>query len=143
MIEISSDKYLIGPWVFGQVGKPWHPEGREAIGIVRDEAVLAGTVIEDYTGVSAQMHVAVAHPHVPLRKFVVAGFNYVFNYLDCRQVLGSVKSSNLKALKFDLRLGFEAIAVIPNVYPDNVDMIILRMERSRCPWISAASREAA
>jgi hypothetical protein len=143
VIEIVSDKDLIGPWVFAKVGHPWYPEGREAIGIVRDGEVLAGTIIEDYTGCCAQMHIAIAHPHVPLRKFVVAGFHYVFEYLNCRQVLGFVKSTNTKALKFDVRLGFEAIAIVPNVYPGGVDLVILRMERSRCPWISAATREAA
>jgi len=142
VIDLSTDKNLIGPWVFKKIGKVWHPEGREAVGLVRDDEVLAGCIVEDYTGNSCQMHIALAHAHVPLRKFIVAGFHYVFVDLGCEQVLGFVSSANKKALMFDMKLGFEPIAVIPKVYNDN-DLIIMRMLRSQCRWIAAEARRKA
>lgn len=142
MIQLSGDKAIVGPWVFARIGKFWHPAGREAIGLLRDGECIAGTVIEDFTGASAQMHVAVAHPNVPLRRLVVAAFNYVFVQQGCQQVLGFVNSSNRAALNFDVRLGFEAIAIVPKVWPDG-DLVVLRMERKACRWIPAEYREAA
>ena len=66
----------------------------------------------------------------------------MFVQLGCQQVLGFVSTSNKKALMFDLKLGFEPIAVIPNIYP-GADLMILRLERKNCRWIPAELREAA
>jgi hypothetical protein len=143
VIHLSTDKIILGPWLCEKIDKIWSPRGCECVGLIRDDGTpLAATLIESYTGVCAEMHIAIEHAHVPLRRFIVAGFHYVFVDLGCKQVIGRVSSANKKALNFDLRLGFEPIAVIPDVFRDGSDMVILRMLREQCPWIAREERAA-
>jgi RimJ/RimL family protein N-acetyltransferase len=133
-ITLSFDKDLVGSWVFNQVGKCWGPEGREAIGLVRDGEVLAGVVFEDYTGVAIQAHIAISSPRVPFRKLLSAAAGYAFNQLRVEKILGMVPSSNKAALKMDLRIGFRPEAVIKGVFKD-ADLVIMSMAREDCSFI--------
>ena len=133
-VSISFDKDLIGPWVFHRVGKPWGPEGREVVGLVKDGEVLGGVVFEDYTGVCIQAHIALASPRVPFRKLLACAAGYAFNQLGVNKIIGVVKSSNLAALKMDLRIGFKPEAIIKDVFED-ADMVIMSMVRGDCSFI--------
>lgn len=141
-MNLSDDNELIGSWVFRQVGKAWAPEGRTSIGLERDGEVLAGLVFEDYTGTSVFAHSAVKHPHVPLRKFLVAVFYYAFVDLGVDKLIGMVPSYNLRALKANLWLGFHAEAVIEGVFP-NGDLVIMVMNRQDCKLLASDYRKAA
>jgi hypothetical protein len=135
VIEISFDKDLIGPWVFGRIQKTWGPQGREAIGLVQDDVVLAGIVFEDCTGPggSVSLHVAISHPMVPIRKLLVVAAKYGYDQLGVDKLIGQVPSFNVEALTFDMRLGFQPEAVIKDVFPDG-DMVILSMTREQCSF---------
>lgn len=143
MIELTLDKHLIGPFVFRHVNKAWGPEGREAIGLVDGDRVLAGVVFEDYSGPggSVCVHVSLAHSNVPLRKLITATFWYAFQQLGVEKVLGLVPSTNKEALKFDVKLGFKAEAVIENAFPDG-DLVILSMTRAECRFIPKSKQAA-
>jgi len=134
MIGLSSDKDLIGPWVFHRIQKTWGPEGREVIGLVKDDEVLAGVVFEDYTGAAMAVHIAVSHENVPLRKFLIAVADYAFNQMAVDKLIGLVPSTNTPALGFDLRLGFKPEAVIKGVYPDG-DLVILSLTKEDCRFL--------
>lgn len=142
MIELSSDKDLIGPWVFRRINRAWGPEGREVLGLVRDGEVLAGVVFEDYTMKAVTMHMAIAHPHVPIRKLVFAVFYYAFVDLGADKALGFVNSANTTALKMDLKLGFKAESCVEGVFPDG-DLFIMVMNKSECRWLPQEYRQAA
>lgn len=132
---VSFDKHLVGPWVFDQVGKQWAPEGREAIGVIDDCGhVICGVAFEDFTGASASVHIALSGPHAPIRKLLPVVAGYAFNQLGLKKLIGLVPSTNLAALKFDLRIGFKPEAVIKDVYPDG-DMVIMSMTRDDCSFI--------
>lgn len=137
MTELSNDVALIGPWVFEKIGKPWHPFGREALGLVRDGVPLAGVVFEDYTGSAVSLHVVIEDKHVPVRQLFIAVAEYAFNQLGVKKVLGLVPSTNLAALSLDIRLGFEPEAVIKDVYPD-ADLVVLSLPRDKCRWLRRA-----
>ena len=141
-MDLSDDNDLIGPWVFHRVGKAWAPEGRTSVGLVHEGEVLAGVVFEDFTGVSVFAHSAVKHPHVPLRKFLVAVFYYAFVDLGVDKLIGMVPSYNERALKTNLRLGFHAEAVIEGVFPHG-DLFIMVMNRRDCKLLPAEYRKAA
>lgn len=141
-MELSIDKDLVGPWVFSQINKAWAPEGREVVGLVRGEEVLAGVVFEDCTLKSVVAHMAIKHPHVPLKRFVPAVFHYAFIDLGVDKMLGFVSSANKAALKTDLRLGFRPEAIVEGVFP-NGDLVIMVMNRSTCRWIAPEHRNAA
>jgi hypothetical protein len=138
---LSFDKDLIGPWVFKQIGKPWGPEGREAIGLVRGTEVLGGVVFEDYTGVCIQAHIALSSARVPCRKLLSAAAGYAFNQMGVQKILGVVRSTNLPALKMDMRIGFKPEAVIKGVFEDG-DMVIMSMTREDCSFIPNNKRAA-
>lgn len=133
-MELSTDKHLVGPFVFGEVNATWGPEGREAIGLVKDGVVLAGVVLENFTGRSAMCHIAIAHPRVPVRKLVVAVANYAFNQLGVEKLIGPVPSTNMQAIQFDLRLGFQPEAIIRDAVPGG-DMLIFSMTREQCKFL--------
>lgn len=134
MTKLTFDKHVVGPWVFTKIGKVWGPEGREAIGLERDGEVVAGVVLEDFTGVAASLHVAIDNPHIPVRKLLVATAGYCFNQLKLDKVIGVVPSSNAAALKFDYGIGFRPEAIIKGVYP-GADMVIMSMTREQCSFI--------
>lgn len=142
MIELSDNKDLIGPWVFRRINRAWAPEGREALGLVDGDRVLAGAVFEDYTGRAVTGHMAIAHSNVPLRKLLGSVFYYVFVDLGVDKFLGFVDSTNLAALKLDVKLGFRPEAVIKDVFP-NGDLIIMSMDKAECRWLPKRYREAA
>lgn len=142
-IKISFDKHTIGPFVFRNAHKAWGPEGREAIGLVDGDRVLAGVVFEDYSGPggSVCLHVAVAHPNVPLRKLITTCFMYAFNQLAVEKLIGLVPSTNKEALTFDVKLGFKPEAVIEGAFPDG-DLVVLTMNREQCRYLPKAKKAA-
>lgn len=143
MIDISIDKTVLGPWICKRIGKIWYPEGKETIGLVDSERILAAVLFEDYAGLSMTCHVALADAHVPLRKLIAAAFRYAFVSLHVERLMGVVNSNNKAALRFDYKLGFEPVATLPRMYADGGDAVIFLMERSKCRWIPVEHRRAA
>lgn len=143
MIEISTDKHILGPFVCNLVHKKWFPDGREVVGVLKDGKPIAGIMFEDYTGPGGSItsHIAIAHPHVPIRKLLVAASMYAYNQLAVDKVFGQVPDHNKEALEFDLRIGFQPVALIEGVYPDG-DMFLLVMNREDCKFIPKELRAA-
>lgn len=133
-MNISFDKELVGPWVFHRIGKVWGAEGREAIGVVDDEQVYGGVVFEDYTKVAIQVHIALAHPHVPIRKLLVTAAMYAYNQLGVDKILAMVKSANDESINFITKIGFRPEAMVVDVFPDG-DLLIFSMTRSQCRFL--------
>ena len=127
--SITDDKDTVGPWVCQRIQKVWGPEGRTAIGLLRGDEIVAGVVYEDYTTVAIQMHFAIAHPHVPMRKLRAAAFHYPFDQLGVERIFGFINSTNTPALDYATRLGFKAEAIIEGVYADG-DLVIMCLKRA-------------
>jgi len=140
--ELTTDKHLVGPWVFRRVNKTWAPEGREAIGLVRGKEVVGGVVFEDWNLKSVSAHMAWGDASVSPRRLIKAIFHYAFIDLGADKVIGCVNSANKAALKTDLRLGFRHEAVIEGVFHDG-ELVMVGMERRDCPWIPRQFRAAA
>ena len=133
----STNIDLLGPWAWQQMGEGlWFPEGKSAMGhITSKDEVLWAVVYDHYEeGGSIQMHIAISDPKVVTRRAICAVFEYPFNQLDVKKVIGVVNSENIKALTFDVRLGFLVEAIITDAY-DVGDMYILSMTREQCRWI--------
>lgn len=140
-IELSVDKNLIGPWVFERIQKVWSPAGREVVGLVRGQEVLGGVVFEDYTTVCMTCHIALANEHVPIRRLLTGAAHYAYNQMGVNKLVGMVRSSNLPALKFDLRIGFRPEAVLKDVFPDG-DLVVLSMTRDECKFLPRERKAA-
>lgn len=141
-MELSTDKFLIGPFVFERIGKIWSPAGREAVGLIRDDGtIIAGVVFEDRTPVCMSCHIALDHTGVPVRRLLSAAAHYAYNQCGVEKLLGMVPSDNLAALAFDMRIGFKPEAVIKNVYP-HADLVVLSMTRDDCKFIPRMPKAA-
>lgn len=97
--------------------------------------LLGGVIFTEFTGTSVQMHVASFVPGWSNKDLLWNVFHYPFVQLGVRRIFGFVKSTNLKTLRFDIKLGFEQIAVLPDYYPD-ADRIVFSMTKEQCKWLN-------
>jgi hypothetical protein len=106
------------------------------MGYVDDDGTIRWAVVYDNyeVGGSVQMHMAITHPKYVTRRAISAVFEYPFYQLGVKKVLGFVNSQNIKALSFDIRLGFEVEAIVNDVY-ERGDLYILSMTREKCQWL--------
>jgi RimJ/RimL family protein N-acetyltransferase len=63
-----------------------------------------------------------------------ACFDYAFNRLGCKVVVGMVPANNTLARRFDEHIGFTCNGEIPHGYGDD-DLLIYTMTREECRWI--------
>ena len=134
MADLFFDASIIGPWVCERTGGQWNGEGA-CIGMVKDGAIVAGVIFDHYNGQSACMHVASdGSRHWLTRKFLETCFDYPFNQLKLKKVIGLVDSMNIDALKFDKHLGFVEEAVIKDAGAKG-DLHILTMTRQQCRFL--------
>ena len=92
-----------------------------------------------YTGASINIHIAGFDPRWGDRDLVWVGFDYPFNQLGCKKVIGQVPSYNDLALEFDLKLGFKIEAVIKDVFP-NGDLFVVSMLKEDCRFLKLKPR---
>jgi RimJ/RimL family protein N-acetyltransferase len=125
----------VGSWVCERTGGVWSPVDAYAIGLERDGALVAGVVYDHYNGASVCMHVASDGSRRWLnRQYLHFCFDYAFNRLSVKKVVGVVPSDNPAALNFDLHLGFTEEARLKGAHP-NGDLIFLTMTRPQCRWL--------
>lgn len=106
----------------------------QVISRVEDGKLLGGVIFTGYCGASICIHVAGFDPHWINKSMLWITFDYPFNQLGVKKLIGQVPSSNLKALEFDKKLGFKEEARISDVFPDG-DLIVLSMRREDCRWL--------
>lgn len=102
--------------------------------------LLGGVIFQDYTGEggSINLHCAGFLPGWLSRALLWNTFNYAFNVVKVKKVIGKVHADNYKALKLNLHLGFKVETHIADVYPDG-DLLIMSMYRDDCKWLSLRS----
>jgi hypothetical protein len=95
---------------------------------------LSGVVAFDHwTGKSCVIHV-VGSGNWITKRFLWAAFDYPFNQAKCEYVFGRVSTGNRAVLNLGLRIGFQWISTIPNVYPDGNEAVLC-MSKSECKWL--------
>lgn len=130
-----NNKDVVGPWVTSRIQIPWM--NQEAIGLGDGiSQILAGVVYEGFNGVSIGMHVA-ALPGVNwcTREFLWMVFDYPFNQLGAKKIIGVVPAANLAAMRLDLHLGFVHEATLKDAHPTG-DVNMLSMTRDQCRWLN-------
>ena len=90
---------------------------------------IAGVVFDSYNGVTVSAHIAIEGK--PSKEWYAAIFDYPFNKLRVKQILGQVAGNNVKAQRLDEHFGFVEKARIKD-YSDDGDLIMYIMERSQC-----------
>lgn len=127
------DSEFVGNWVYENLGSVWTPKRGTAIGLLKDGALTAGVVYEDYNGSNVVCHI-VGKSRWASITFLSVIFDYPFNQLRVRRITVPVQSVNKKAIKFVLKLGFEYEATLEGATSSG-DLLIFRMFRDKCKYI--------
>ena len=98
------------------------------------DAVAVAVGYNAFIGRTCCMHTVIQRPEAVTPGMVCETFEYPFLVCDCTAVLALVDSTNEAALRFDRKLGFKDIAVVPGGGADG-DLIVLQMLRSECRWL--------
>lgn len=109
------------------------PPDAHYLGQVLKNEIRAVVVYCGFFGKSCMIHVGSEGQHWATKDFLKKVFDYPFNTLKLKVIIGTVAGSNEKALKLDRHLGFKDVATIPDAHNDG-DLVILEMRPEYCKW---------
>jgi hypothetical protein len=138
-VTIHINEYEHGSRIARACGIVFNPAGDVVISHTRHDELTGGMIYNCYTGASINIHIAGFDPRWGDRDLVWVGFDYPFNQLGCKKVIGQVPSYNDLALEFDLKLGFKIEAVIKDVFP-NGDLFVVSMLKEDCRFLKLKPR---
>ena len=129
-----------------ECGSLWLPElcrrieytpgpAAQTIVCIDDNKLLAGTVYDHYNGSTVNAHIYVNE--APTREWWVAIFDYPFNVLKVRKLVGQVPSTHSAALRLDKNFGFVEEARIKDFYSEGDDLVIFTMTRDQCKVLNS------
>jgi RimJ/RimL family protein N-acetyltransferase len=104
-----------------------------------DGKLLGGVIYDGLTGPCIFAHQASFNKRWLSRDMLWVMFDYPFNQLKCKKICGTIPSSNLGLLAFNVKLGFKVEATIKDAYPDG-DMLVMSMTRDECRWLDIKQR---
>lgn len=111
--------------------------GQQGIGVERNGELVGAVMYDEYNGPNIWMHVAGTDGiRWATKDFVRAVFRYPFEQLGCTRITGWVEASNEKARRLDENLGFEQEAILSGAARDGGDVIIYRMKKEDCRFLS-------
>lgn len=111
-------------------------ESMAGIGLERDGELIAGVIVEGYTGKAVWMHVAAIPGRRWLnRRYIHTVFGYVFGQLKVDHVFGWVPAENAEARRFDEHLGFKKVTELQGAGLDGGDVLIYRLDRADCRFL--------
>lgn len=111
------------------------PTDATCLGQVIDDELRAVVVYCNFQGKSCQTHICSVGSNWMSKDFLWAMFDYPFNKLGLKVILGIISGSNDKSLKLSRKLGFEDVAKIPDAHKDG-DLWILTMRKHQCKWLN-------
>jgi hypothetical protein len=138
----ATDRNTVQSFFSDRLGLKWSDDFRGVLHVpdaYRDvpasmDQVAIAVGYNGFIGRSCCMHVVIQKPEAMTPRIVRDAFAFPFEVCGCEAVLGMVDSTNVQALEFDRRLGFEEIARIPNGGLEG-DLVILQMLRGQCRWL--------
>lgn len=140
-----SDRIVFGNDVYGRavaqaVGHFFNPDCDTIIAREVNGLPVGGSLLTNFTGESAQIHVAGFTPRWLSRDLLWVSFDYPFGQLGVQRLFSQMQATNHLALMFNLRLGFREVARIEGVYPDGVACIVTVMEEHECRHLKLRPR---
>lgn len=117
------------------LAEPWG--NYTAIGLVRDGALVAGVVYNNFGGAGVCAHIgAVTGGRWMTREFLRAIFDYPFAQLGKRRITGLVARRNKSARRFVENLGFKYEGCVRHALEKD-DLICYGMLRAECRFLTA------
>ena len=127
---ITVNTQVVAPWVMERANCSISSDC-QTIGQVSDDKLVAGVMFEHYTGACVVGTIAVESGYSMSREFVRAIFDYPFRQLACDQMLAYVSADNERSKNLLEHMGFELTATVPGVYPENMDIYLMKREACR------------
>jgi len=139
---VAQPKEAIAEFVKKTIGETQPYENYSAIGLVKNDLLVAGAIYNHYNGSDININFA-AEPGARwmTREFLYACFDYPFNQLTCRRASVLVPKKNKTARKFTVHLGFEYEGNMRKALP-NDDMIIYGLLKENCKWLDTLQQAA-
>lgn len=98
---------------------------------------IAGVAYDGYNGCIVMCHIWIDKGRKPSKEWIAAIFDYPFNKLVVKKIVGQVRSSNSAALEIDKHFGFEFEARITDFYDNGDSLEVLTMTRSQCAILNS------
>lgn len=130
-VGISPDAW---EWIYGHI-RPILTEGTKGVFAKRDGEFVAGTIFDNWTSTSAQIHVVVTDPIVFKHQYIQECMNYFFNTADREILIGITPSNNKRALKFNRHVGLKELFRIRDGFMFGVDLVVQELRKDDCRWI--------
>lgn len=124
-----------GDWIMLRVGGVFNDRTDHSVAVHKDGKVQGGVVYTGFLGASIMVHMAGNETNWAGRDFLWMVFDYAFNQLGVRKLVGLVPASNLRAIKIDLRLGFFLETKLSEMMVDGSDLLIFTMYKWECKWL--------
>ena len=133
-VTTENQKYM-GDWLVRMMNHPL-PEETVCIGQEIDGNLVAVVGYCSFMPNACQMHIAaVGEVNWMSRDLLWAAFDYPFNVLGVKVILGQICGSNEDALKLNRHLGFKVVAEIPDAHMDG-DLVIMAMKKEECRFLN-------
>lgn len=132
---VSTPREALWAWVNSRVGIPWSEDFR-AIGVVRDDCLLAAAAYNAFVGRVCFMHGAIDDPSAISRTFLHAIFDYPFNVCGMTTVIMPIPSSNTAAVAFAEKCGFKEDRRFVGAGLEGDDLVFFSLTRNDCRWIN-------
>ena len=137
-IVTNIDDY-VRAWVAKKIGiRGFGPS--TAIGVQRDNQLIAGAVFHDYRDGQIEASLASSSPRWATRSVLYSLFAYPFIQCDANRLLVTCDESNHKAMKMNRQLGFTPEGILRQMYYPN-DAIVWGMLKDECKWIKKTKKE--
>lgn len=131
---VLDDHPRVAAFVAQQTDSDMNWIGYFGLGLELDGELVAGVIIESYTGRNANIHVAGIGKHWLNRNYLAVVFDFCFNRLGLQRLTGLVEAGNTAALRFDTHLGFKHEHTMPDGGRHG-DLHILCMRREDCRYL--------
>jgi RimJ/RimL family protein N-acetyltransferase len=122
----------VGHWVAEKLGSGYFAACSNAIGLMKDNKLIAGVIYENWNRRSIMCHIAIEGRLT--RLYVGAIFNYAFNVCNVEKIIVPVESHNLKSIKLIENMGFTEEGRIKDSQP-NGDIILYTMAKGDCRFL--------
>jgi hypothetical protein len=103
------------------------------------DRLVGGALFTDWNNGSLLIHIALFPNGILGRQLLWLGFQYPFNQLGAKKIIGLVPEWNIKARNLNLKLGFRIEYLIDDVFnnpaPLDNGMYIMSMRREDCRWL--------
>lgn len=102
---------------------------------------MGGVIIASWTGYggSVCIHVGGFMPNWLSRNLLFVAFDYPFRQLGVKKIFAQMKATNMAAINFNRRLGFEPKYLIEGAYP-GADMLVTELTPETCRYLSLQPR---